>query len=193
MRGIGMSGIGAKSPRTKSLELNRPGWTPTARRAKLVGEFVPGLMRPAFEKFGFSASTLLTDWEAIAGREMAAFTAPERLKWPRQAGDPDSVEQSRGATLILRVAGARALEVEQTRGRLIERINAAFGYRAVSEIRIIQAPLPKRVDSRPAKLLSTPADEPSLSALPDGPLKQAFARMASGMKLRQQEREAATG
>lgn len=186
-----MSGNSAKSPRVKSLELHQPGWTPNGRRAKLVGEFVPGLMRPAFEKFGFSAGTLLTDWEAIAGRDIAGYTAPERLKWPRAAIDPGSGEQARGATLVLRVAGARALEVEQMRDRLIERINAAFGYRAVSEIRVIQAPLPKRTAPKPAAPVTGAADEPVLSALPDGPLKSAFARMATGMKMRRQAKESA--
>jgi hypothetical protein len=181
-----MSGNSAKTPRIKRFELHQPGWTRSGGRAKLVGEFVSGLMRPAFEKFGFSASTLLTDWEAIAGREIAAYTAPERLKWPRAAGDAESGEPSRGATLVLRVAGARALEVEQMRPRLIERINAAFGYRAVSEIRIIQAPLPRRTAPKPPAPAPRAADEPALSTLPDGPLKDALARMASGMKMRRQ-------
>src|SRR5262245_7872073 len=108
--------------------------------ARTVGEFVPTLMRPAFEKFGFPAAALLTEWAAIAGPEIAAFTAPERLKWPRRANGEE--EDQNGATLILRVGGARALEVEHSRERLIERINAAFGYRAVTAIRIVQAPIP---------------------------------------------------
>jgi hypothetical protein len=167
-------------------------WTPKGGRAKPVGELVPGLMRPAFEKFGFSAATLLTDWEAIAGRDVATFTAPERLKWPRQAGSTEAGEPGRGATLILRVAGARALEVEQMRDRLIERINAAFGYRAVSEVRVIQAPLPKRVQPSHQRIPADRAENPSLSNLADGPLKQAFARMATGIKLRREAKDAAT-
>ena len=50
---------------------------------KAVGSFLPGLTRKAFEKYGFSAATLITDWPTIVGRELAAVTAPERLKWPR--------------------------------------------------------------------------------------------------------------
>src|SRR5262245_45216734 len=52
-------------------------------RIKAVGSFLPRLTQKAFEKYGFSAATLITDWPAIAGLELAAFTAPERLKWPR--------------------------------------------------------------------------------------------------------------
>jgi hypothetical protein len=35
--------------------------------ARAVGAFLPRLTRKAFEKYGFSAATLLTDWPAIVG------------------------------------------------------------------------------------------------------------------------------
>jgi len=176
--------------KTSGSTLNRASqsWTPRPRRAKMVGEFVPALMRPAFEKFGFSASSLLTDWEAIAGREIASYTAPERMKWPRKTPENKEDAAPKAATLVLRVAGARALEVEQMRPRLIERINAAFGYRAVSEIRIVQAPLPKAgtaVCQAPKHRIA--AETAPIDHLPDGPLKDAFARMAAGLKARQNQ------
>ena len=34
---------------------------------KAVGSFVPRLTRKAFEKYGFSAATLITDWPTIVG------------------------------------------------------------------------------------------------------------------------------
>ena len=75
---------------------------------------LPGLTRAAFAKYGFSAASLLTDWAAIVGADVAKYTEPERLKWPRQPGIYDETgaeERGRpGATLILRVdpgAGAR--------------------------------------------------------------------------------------
>jgi hypothetical protein len=156
-------------------------WAPHVTRAKSVGEFVPALMRPAFEKYGFPAAAILTNWAAIAGAEFARFTAPERLKWPKQA--PEDGAPARGATLILRVAGARALEVEHCRSTLIERINAAFGYRAVEDIRIIQAPLqdrttPRRPTSIPA---AAPTAAPALSAVSEPRLQAAFQRIASGI------------
>lgn len=118
-----------------------------ASRAKSVGAFVPGLTRKSFEKYGFSTATLLTDWTVIAGRELAAFTLPERLKWPRNVdaySDVDAGARGRpGATLILRVDGPRAIEIQYQTAQIMERINAHFGYRAVADVRFIQAPLPK--------------------------------------------------
>ena len=152
---------------------------------KSVGELLPALMRPAFEKFGFSTAAILTDWPAIAGTEIASYTSPERLKWPRNKPDDGAGERRQtGATLVLRVGGARALEVEYMRGQLIERINACFGYCAVSDIRIIQAPVesPSAASSRKGRAPLTPP-EPSIAAtldeIEDERLKAAFFRMAS--------------
>lgn len=122
----------------------------TTRPAKInvgksVGSFVPGLAQAAFEKYGFSTVALLTDWPAIAGQDLAHYTKPERLKWPRAVSARGEVEagcQGRpGATLILRVEPCRALDVQYGTRQLVERINSYFGYRAVAEIRILQAPL----------------------------------------------------
>jgi hypothetical protein len=111
--------------------------------AKAVGSFVPTLTKKAFEKFGFSTATLLTDWERIVGAEIAGYTVPERLKWPRTPqGDYAEEEAARpGATLILRVDPARALDVEYRARQITDRINAYFGYRAVETLRIVQAPV----------------------------------------------------
>lgn len=128
----------------ESLNFSRRG----ASFAKAVGSFVPGLTRKSFEKYGFSTATLLTDWAIIAGRDLASFTLPERLKWPRHVEAFEDVAAGAGgrpgATLVLRVDGPRAIEVQYQTGQIIERINAHFGYRAVSEIRFIQAPLGKQ-------------------------------------------------
>ena len=117
---------------------------------KAVGSFVPSLTRKAFEKFGFSTATLITDWARIAGAELAQYTMPDRLKWPRGAQGDGIYEDEgarRGATLILRVDPARALDVEYRARQILDRINTYFGYRAVEAVRLVQAPLESR--SRP--------------------------------------------
>ena len=162
------------------------GWRPHSVRAKSVGEFVPALMKPAFEKYGFPAAAILTDWAAIAGTELAAFTAPERLKWPRKASSGTD-GGGQGATLILRVDGPRALEVEHLRPRLIERINASFGYRAVADIRVLQAPLQRRdapkTRAMPPQLVSMAV----LADLKEDRVKEALARIAAGIEAARQK------
>ena len=132
----------------------------TGSRVRAVGAFVPGLTRKSFEKYGFSTATLLTEWSIIAGPELAAFTLPERLKWPRNVEAYEEIEASEkgrpGATLVLRVDGPRAIDVQYEAPQIIERINAHFGYRAVAEIRFIQAPLPNR--HTPRRPVAMPAE-----------------------------------
>ena len=159
---------------------------------KAVGSFLPGLTRKAFEKYGFSAASLITDWPAIVGRELAASTAPERLKWPRQVerGEDDSAPSgpasaSRGrpgATLVLRVDGAHALTVQYGARQIIERINAYFGYAAVAELRIVQAPVGEGLPpARPERPRLEPLTA-EVAGVADAGLRDALARLGAGIR-----------
>src|SRR5262249_28596490 len=111
---------------------------------RAVGSFVPALTRKVFEKYGFSSLGLVTDWATIAGRELAAYTMPERLKWPRQPPRGEDAQEGGprpGATLVLRVEGARGLDVQFAARQIIERINAYFGFAAVAKLRLVQGPI----------------------------------------------------
>lgn len=160
---------------------------------KAVGSFVPGLTRKAFEKFGFSTATLLTDWAQIAGADLAGYTTPDRLKWPRATPLEEELAEGgarRGATLMLRVDPARALDVEYRARQIMERINAYFGYRAVETIRLIQAPIQSGSLPRPpcegSREGRSRTDQ--RSDIPEGdPLAAALARLERGVR-----RDAAT-
>jgi hypothetical protein len=155
---------------------------------KAVGSFVPGLTRKAFEKYGFSAATLITDWATIAGRELAAYSIPERLKLPRavERSDEDAVEAAKGrpgATLVLRVDGGRSLDVQHNARQIVERINAYFGYAAVAELRIVQAPI--GLDDRyvgPAPRVSARPLTQEVAHVADPHLRDALARLGAEIK-----------
>ncbi len=157
--------------------------------AKAVGSFVPRLTRKAFEKYGFSAAALLTDWADIVGPRMAAFTMPERLKWPRSVDAYGGVEAGGegrpGATLMLKVDGGRALDIEYGKRELIERINRYFGYRAVAELRILQAPVtamkPRDVLTTQRRHAPRPLPSTDLSGITDTGLRAALERMRVGI------------
>jgi hypothetical protein len=154
---------------------------------KSVGSFLPRLTRKAFERYGFSAATLITDWAAIAGRELAAFTAPERLKWPRgverSEDETDPADKGRpGATLVLRVDPARALDVQYNARQIVERINGYFGYAAVAELRILQAPV---VPPRQQAQVPRPAPMPltrEVAGVGDAALREALGRLGAGIR-----------
>jgi hypothetical protein len=159
--------------------------------ARAVGSYVPKLTNKAFEKYGFAAAALITDWAVIVGKDIASYTAPERLKWSRGAGaveDMDEADVGRpGATLIVRVDPARALDVQYRAQQMIERINGHFGYRAVGELRILQAPLregaPGRtVEPSRASIPTPPAQD--LAGIGDERLRRALTALQSGMTRR---------
>lgn len=186
-----LTGKRATAPSRPALPQRRSqsAWTPPLRKsayiaAKAVGSFVPQLTKKAFEKYGFSTAALLTDWALIAGPELAAATLPERVKWPRQhAESPNEAEavggSRAGATLVLRVDPARALDVEYRATQIIDRINRYFGYRAIADLRLLQAPVVAAVaPSRPR------AAAPAAAATALDPLTAALARFEAGVLAR---------
>jgi hypothetical protein len=162
---------------------------PRSSSTRTVGSFVPRLTRKAFEKYGFSSAALLTDWTAIVGGEIASYTQPQRLKWAGRveaSGDVEHGAEGRpGATLVLRVDGPRAVELQYKSRQIIERINAYFGYRAVSDMRFVQAPIeglnraPARSGPRASAAPLGPL--PDLSAVSDRALRLALARLQANV------------
>ncbi|MCC3303394.1 DUF721 domain-containing protein [Sneathiella sp. HT1-7] len=99
--------------------------------ASLVGKS----SKAALVKRGFAQADILTHWPAIVGPNLANFSSPEKLTYSRQ-GNKD-------ATLRIRVAPGWAPEFQHFEPLVIERINSFFGYRAISRLQLIQAPVKK--------------------------------------------------
>src|SRR5581483_5837068 len=111
-----------------------------------VGAFAARLLDPVARARGFATTTLLSEWAAIAGAELAAFTMPDRVVWPRRQGDDEDAGVQRGwradgDTLLPRREGPPAIEEQHPAAKIIERVNTYFRYRAVTELRILQAPV----------------------------------------------------
>lgn len=162
--------------------------------ARLLGSFVPKLTGKVFEKYGFSAVALITEWATIAGQDLAACSVPERLNWPRNVDAYTETPADRrgrpGATLVLRVDGAHALDVQYKTSEIIDRINAYFGYCAVSEIRIKQAPVdpPAYAPQSSSRPHGANTSGPAASATPkvdtaSSPLDAALARLEHSVRM----------
>lgn len=168
--------------------------------ARAVGSFLPKLTQKAFERYGFPAAAILTDWSRIVGPELAAFTRPERLKWPKgtaavnEDGTADPGNGPSGGTLILRVDGPRAIEIQYKATQLVERINAYFGFRAIAELRILQAPLPRHANPvnrwAPSRSKASPPKPRDVigqtDTRDDNPLAIALARLGTAVSARRQ-------
>jgi len=150
---------------------------------------VPKIAGAAFEKHGFPSADLLADWPEVIGAEFAGITAPERLVWPRGAepehGDdraPVGFKNARrvAATLVLRVEGPRAIEIQHIAPQLLERINVYFGYRAISELRLVQGPVNRQPEPEPPQPLNEPV--PIDADIEDQDLRTALARLRTSVK-----------
>jgi hypothetical protein len=149
---------------------------------KVVGGLLPAVTKKAFARYGFPAAAILTDWPSIVGPEMASYTSPERLKWSRAAEDEeqDGVSAQRaGATLVLRVEGARSLDIQYRKTQLMERINAYFGFRALADVRIVQGPVVSSV-KKPKPRPAPPKPIPQ-TGIADANLASALAQLAANV------------
>ncbi|MEM8752517.1 MAG: DUF721 domain-containing protein [Pseudomonadota bacterium] len=109
-----------------------------ARKARgflRAGALSPQTLRAVGAKRGFAELKLITEWRAIAGEAVAAICRPVKVSYGRRAGP------GLGATLVVAAEGARAPEVSMSAPRIIERVNAFYGYRAVSRLVIDQSRL----------------------------------------------------
>ncbi len=101
----------------------------TTRGFKAASALLARQVRETGESRGFAVSRVLTHWAEIAGSEIAAHTRPVEIKYGRQG---------LGSVLTVLTTGAHAPMVEMQKDRIRERVNACYGYNAVSAIRITQ-------------------------------------------------------
>jgi hypothetical protein len=154
------------------------------RPARPLADAARAVLAESFAKQGFAASELVTRWAEIAGPEVAAHAEPIKMRWPRAAEG----EVSGPATLVLRVEGPAAVEIQHMSGVIIERVNRFFGWQAVGQIALRQAPLTRRAPS-PS---STPDDHAeaavqiaaALTEVEDEALRMALGRLGAAVRRR---------
>ncbi|HEY5279521.1 MAG TPA: DciA family protein [Pseudolabrys sp.] len=130
---------------------------------------------------GFASAEILSRWADIVGAEIAASSEPMKINWPRARNE----ETPEPATLILRVEGPAALEIQHLSAVILERVNRFFGWQAIGRIALRQAPLRRRA---PAKVPAPPDEAAaariaeSLPAIEDDELRQAIGRLGAAIK-----------
>ncbi|WP_444461119.1 DUF721 domain-containing protein [Rhodobacter capsulatus] len=110
-------------------------------------------IRTAGESRGFAIARLVTHWAEVVGPEIAAHARPVKIGYGREGI---------GASLTLLVEGPMAPMIDMSREKIRARVNACYGYNAISRILITQtaatgfaegqaafAPAPKKVPAAP--------------------------------------------
>lgn len=168
-------------------ENGRKAWIGRTGGAKAIGAYVARLLDPIARARGFATTALLSEWPTVVGAELASFTMPDKVLWPRrnedrEAAGPQSAWRAEGATLVLKVEGPRAIEVQHRAEQILERVNTYFGYRAIAQLRFVQAPvtraaLPRRFPPQPIGETALPA----ATTFANKALAQALRRLGSGV------------
>ena len=149
--------------------------------AKPLSVLLGKVFGEAFEKQGFASRELVTRWAEIAGPDVAAHSEPLKIQWPR----PVEGQPQEPATLILRVEGPMALEIQHTSDVILERVNRFFGWNAVGRIALRQAPLTRKSAARTATgpdAASIAEVAAGLTAVEDEGLRGALARLGASIK-----------
>lgn len=119
-----------------------------------AGGLVQPQIKRASESRGFAVSRLVTHWAEVVGPDIARLCRPVKVGYARQG---------MGATLTLLARGAAGPMLQPQLPAIRDRVNACYGYNAVSQIRITQTAATgfgegqagfdgpaRRVDDRPA-------------------------------------------
>jgi hypothetical protein len=146
-----------------------------------LSELLGATLSDALKSQGFASAEILARWADIAGSEIAAHSEPIKINWPRAVGDA----APEPATLVLRVEGPAAVEIQHLSAVILERVNRFFGWQAIGTIALRQAPLRRR-----EKPIPPPPPDPAVTAriaetMPevlDEDLRQALARLGAAIK-----------
>jgi hypothetical protein len=163
-----------RSDVTEPFAVNKP------RPARPLATLAQGVLQETFAKQGFASTELVTRWQEIAGPDIAAHAEPIKIRWPRAIEG----EQPEPATLVLRVEGPTAIEIQHLSGVIIERVNRFFGWKAIGQIALRQAPLTRREirKARQADPETTARLAETLTEVSDDDLRLALARLGAAVK-----------
>ncbi len=139
------------------------------------------LAKASFARYGFAYGELMGRWPEIVGEVLARHCEPERIKWPRGAGE---TAQKLGGTLVIRAEPGRGLDLQYQSHQIIERINQFYGYAAVTSVKVVQGQVSA---SKPLKNNNIPLDskteealETRLASIADEKLRAALHRLGAG-------------
>ncbi len=151
-----------------------------------LSAFSGAALSDALKAQGFASAEIIARWADIVGTEIAAHSEPAKINWPRGNRDGDLSDKApEPATLVLRVEGPAAIEIQHLSGVILERVNRFFGWQAIGRIALRQAPLRRREPPDPPPP-PDPAEQARIAAsLPDvedESLRQALARLGAAVK-----------
>lgn len=160
----------------------------STRGFKRTATLLSDQIRRAGESRGFAVSRLLTHWAEIVGSDIAQIARPVKVGYGRGGF---------GATLTVLTTGPQAAMLDMQREKLRDKVNAVYGFNAISRVHITQTaptgfaegqasfePKPKAVSPEIAPEIVTEADNVSRD-VNDEDLRAALERLGRNVLSRQ--------
>ena len=145
-----------------------------------LSELLGATLNDVMKAQGFASTEIISRWADIVGTEIATHSEPLKISWPRAIGD----KPPEPATLILRVEGPAAIEIQHLSTVILERVNRFFGWQAIGRLAIRQAPIRRREQPRlrePDPAIAARIAE-ALPEVESDDLRQALARLGAAIK-----------
>lgn len=133
---------------------------------------------------GFASTDIITGWPEIIGERLAQFSRPVKIEWPRRRAFSEDGQGGEGATLVLKVESAFALDIQHMVPVLIERVNARYGWRCIGKVVIKQGPVPHAPPVVPRRVLDPSMIEEAshrIGTIEDEGLREALVRLGTGI------------
>jgi len=138
---------------------------------KTLAACVEPLTRPLFKAQASATTRLMTQWESIAGPELARHTAVEKLSFPQG--------KKTGGTLTISVENGFATEFQHMQPFILDRLGEYFGYRAIDRIAISNTFTPATATPGKARKTTLPPDCSRMAdKVEDGELKEVLQSLA---------------
>jgi hypothetical protein len=145
-----------------------------------LADLVENCLAPALVQKGFSQADLILHWPDIVGARLGEFCQPIALQWPRISSDSPAAA---AASLVVRVDGAFALELQHMAAVVIERVNCHLGWRGVGRLILKQGPLESVSRPRQAHAPVSPASlalaRQTTERITDTALREALDRLGA--------------
>ena len=108
--------------------MSKPPKTRT-KKMKRLSTIVGPMIAPSAKARGFAIERIVSHWHDIVG-DISSWCRPDAVSFPR--------DSRTDGTLRLQITSGRGPQAQAMSDLIIDRVNANFGYRAISRISLVQ-------------------------------------------------------
>ena len=98
-------------------------------KMKRLSTMIDPMIAPSAKARGFTIGRIVSHWQDIVG-DMSSWCRPDAVFFPR--------DSRTDGTIRLQIASGRGPQAQAMSDGIIDRVNAHFGYRAISRISLVQ-------------------------------------------------------